>query len=90
MNNNDLESQLECFKNCTFHYTEHDQREMEKAHLDEEMLRTKLLEAKRIETESPNYLVIVGDKTFKAKVEILAENDVLVHSIRYNKVMFVF
>ncbi len=88
--NNDFETQLECFKYCTFHYTENAQREMEKAHLDEEMSRTKILDAKRIETESPTYLVIMGDKTFKAKVEILPGNDVLVHSISYNKVMFVF
>lgn len=90
MNNHDLGTQLECFKNCTFHYTENAIKEMEKAHLDEEMLRTKILEAKRIETENPTYLVISGDKTFKAKVEILQGSDVLVHSISYNKVMFVF
>lgn len=90
MNNSDLKAQLEFLKNCTFHYTESVLKEMEKAHLDVKMLRIKILEAKRIEAESPTYLVILGDKTFKAKIEILKEKDVLVHSISYNKVMFIF
>lgn len=90
MNNPELQSQLEVFKRCTFHYTEHAKREMEKAHLEEEMLRSKILDAKRIEVESPTFLVVFGDKTFKAKVELLPENDVLVHTVSYNKIMVVF
>ncbi|WP_312371113.1 hypothetical protein [Lachnoclostridium sp.] len=90
MNNSDFRAQLECFKNCTFHYTKNALKEMEKAHLNDEMLRTKILEAKHIDAESPTYLVISGKKTFKAKIELLQENDVLVHSIRYNRVMCVF
>ncbi|ABX41381.1 hypothetical protein [Lachnoclostridium phytofermentans] len=89
-NNSDLKAQLECFKNCTFHYTESARKEMDKAHLDEKMLRTKILEAQRIEVESPTNLVISGEKTFKVKIELLQGNDVLVHSISFNKVMFVF
>jgi len=90
MDDVNLAIQLENLKNCAFQYTESAQREMEKSHLNDEIVRTKILEAKKINVESPNFMIIHGDKTFEAKVEILEDNKVLVHSISYNKVMFVF
>lgn len=88
MKNIDLEMQFEIFKKCKFQFSEEARKELVKAQFTETLLRDKILKAKRIVMELPDIMLIQGERAFKTKVEILSDNVVLVHSIRFNKFIF--
>lgn len=90
MKKEELSGQLEQFKNCTFQYSDRAKKELERAHFDDAILRNKILNAKKIISKSPNEMMVYGDKTFKADVVVLEDQQIMVRSISYNKVMFVF
>lgn len=70
-------------------YTERAEREIKKAHFNDEMVKKILLNPKKIDVCYKNTFIVHGLKTAKIKVEIIENNYLLVHWFEYNKVMFV-
>lgn len=70
-------------------YTERAEREIKKAHFNDEMVKKILLNPKKIDICCKNTFIVHGLKTAKIKIEIIENNYLLVHWFEYNKVMFV-
>lgn len=67
-------------------YTKRAQRDIERAHFDDDRLRKVLLNPRKVDICSDNVFIVYGVKTAKVKVESIEGKYILVHWFEYNKV----